>query len=266
MKLKIKLRNILSVKIHKIVLLLLALCIYNTAYGQNQRISVYGNNQSLQKVFEQIEEQTQLSITYNQTRLDVNRKIKGNFVDKELSFVMDALLKNTGFTCRYEAEHIVITPVEQKKEKAAAGQATQMKKITGKVTGVTGEPLIGANVLAVGGKQATITNLEGEFSLEVSDNSKLQVTYIGYLPQEVSTNGKTHFVIQLKEDSQLMDEVVVVGFGTQKKINLTGAVTAVNIQETLGDRPITNVTAALQGVVPGLKIEGTTGTPGDNLS
>lgn len=266
MKLKIKLRNILSVKIHKIVLLLLALCIYNTAYGQNQRISVYGNNQSLQKVFEQIEEQTQLSITYNQTRLDVNRKIKGNFVDKELSFVMDALLKNTGFTCRYEAEHIVITPVEQKKEKAAAGQATQMKKITGKVTGVTGEPLIGANVLAVGGKQATITNLEGEFSLEVSDNSKLQVTYIGYLPQEVSTNGKTHFVIQLKEDSQLMDEVVVVGFGTQKKVNLTGAVTAVNIQETLGDRPITNVTAALQGVVPGLKIEGTTGTPGDNLS
>lgn len=102
--------------------------------------------------------------------------------------------------------------------------------------------------------------------MEVSDNSKLQVTYIGYLPQEVSTNGKTHFVIQLKEDSQLMDEVVVVGFGTQKKINLTGAVTAVNIQETLGDRPITNVTAALQGVVPGLKIEGTTGTPGDNLS
>ena len=100
MKLKIKLRNILSVKIHKIVLLLLALCIYNTAYGQNQRISVYGNNQSLQKVFEQIEEQTQLGITYNQTRLDVNRKIKGNFVDKELSFVMDALLKNTGFTCR----------------------------------------------------------------------------------------------------------------------------------------------------------------------
>ena len=81
---------------------------------------------------------------------------------------MDALLKNTGFTCRYEAEHIVITPVEQKTEKAAAGQATQMKKITGKVTGVTGEPLIGANVLAVGGKQATITNLEGEFSLEVS--------------------------------------------------------------------------------------------------
>ena len=75
MKLKIKLRNILSVKIHKIVLLLLALCIYNTAYGQNQRISVYGNNQSLQKVFEQIEEQTQLSITYNQTRLDVNRKL-----------------------------------------------------------------------------------------------------------------------------------------------------------------------------------------------
>ncbi len=266
MKLKINLRNILSVKIHKIVLLLLALCIYNTAYGQNQRISVYGNNQSLQKVFEQIEQQTKLSVTYNQTKLDVNKKIKENFIDKKLSFVMDALLKNTGFTCNYEPEHIVITPSVQPKEKAAAKQTVQMKKIMGKVTGITGEPLIGANVLAIGSKQATITNLNGEFTLEVPADGKLQVTYIGYLPQEVSANGKTQLVIQLKEDSKLMDEVVVVGFGTQKKVNLTGAVTSVNIQETLGDRPITNVTAALQGVVPGLKIEGTTGTPGDNLS
>ena len=266
MKLKIKLRNILSVKIHKIVLLLLALCIYNTAYGQNQRISVYGNNQSLQKVFEQIEQQTKLSVTYNQTKLDVNKKIKENFIDKKLSFVMDALLKNTGFTCNYEPEHIVITPSVQPKEKAAAKQTVQMKKIMGKVTGITGEPLIGANVLAIGSKQATITNLNGEFTLEVPADGKLQVTYIGYLPQEVSTNGKTQIVIQLKEDSQLMDEVVVVGFGTQKKVNLTGAVTAVNVQETLGDRPIANITAALQGVVPGLKIEGATGTPGDNLS
>lgn len=266
MKLKINLRNILSVKIHKIVLLLLALCIYNTAYGQNQRISVYGNNQSLQKVFEQIEQQTKLSVTYNQTKLDVNKKIKENFIDKKLSFVMDALLKNTGFTCNYEPEHIVITPSVQPKEKAAAKQTVQMKKIMGKVTGITGEPLIEANVLAIGSKQATITNLNGEFTLEVPADGKLQVTYIGYLPQEVSTNGKTQIVIQLKEDSQLMDEVVVVGFGTQKKVNLTGAVTAVNVQETLGDRPIANITAALQGVVPGLKIEGATGTPGDNLS
>ncbi|MCM0270486.1 SusC/RagA family TonB-linked outer membrane protein [Bacteroides fragilis] len=266
MKLKINLRNILSVKIHKIVLLLLALCIYNTAYGQNQRISVYGNNQSLQKVFEQIEQQTKLSVTYNQTKLDVNKKIKENFIDKKLSFVMDALLKNTGFTCNYEPEHIVITPSVQPKEKAAAKQTVQMKKIMGKVTGITGEPLIGANVLAIGSKQATITNLNGEFTLEVPADGKLQVTYIGYLPQEVSTNGKTQIVIQLKEDSQLMGEVVVVGFGTQKKVNLTGAVTAVNVQETLGDRPIANITAALQGVVPGLKIEGATGTPGDNLS
>lgn len=128
MKLKINLRNILSVKIHKIVLLLLALCIYNTAYGQNQRISVYGNNQSLQKVFEQIEQQTKLSVTYNQTKLDVNKKIKENFIDKKLSFVMDALLKNTGFTCNYEPEHIVITPSMQPKEKAAAKQTVQMKK------------------------------------------------------------------------------------------------------------------------------------------
>mgnify|MGYP000294368081 FL=1 len=83
---------------------------------------------------------------------------------------------------------------------------------------------------------------------------------------EVTVKNKTLFNIQLQEDTQTMDEVVVIGFGTQKKVNMTGAVASVNIKESLGDRPITNVSAALQGVVPGLKIESTTGTPGDDMT
>lgn len=113
---------------------------------------------------------------------------------------------------------------------------------------------------------ATITDVNGNFSMEVPENGQLSVSYIGYQPIEISLKNKSTFHIQLKEDTQLMDEVVVIGFGTQKKVNMTGAVSAVNMKESLGDRPISNITAALQGVVPGLKIEATTGTPGEDMS
>ena len=136
----------------------------------------------------------------------------------------------------------------------------------GTVTDEQGEPVIGANVLVENSKRATITDLNGEFSLEVPANSKIRITYIGYVTQEVLVKNQTHFNIQLRENTQTMDEIVVVGFGTQKKVNMTGAVAAVNVNEALGNRPISNVSAALQGVVPGLKIESSTGTPGADMT
>ena len=225
-------------------------------------------NQPLLKVFEIIEDQTDFSIAYNQTKLDVKQKVSANFVREAVSSVLNSVLKGTGFTYRQEGKHIIIIPVPAKAEAAPNNTTStqQSIKIRGTVTDAQGEPLIGANVLVDGSKQATITDMNGEFSLEVPANSKLRVTYIGYVTQEVTVKNKTLFNIQLQEDTQTMDEVVVIGFGTQKKVNMTGAVASVNIKESLGDRPITNVSAALQGVVPGLKIESTTGTPGDDMT
>ena len=256
------------VKIHKFYILLFALCFYNIAYGQNQPITVSMKNQPLLKVFEIIEDQTDFSIAYNQTKLDVKQKVSANFVREAVSSVLNSVLKGTGFTYRQEGKHIIIIPVPAKAEAAPNNTTStqQSIKIRGTVTDAQGEPLIGANVLVDGSKQATITDMNGEFSLEVPANSKLRVTYIGYVTQEVTVKNKTLFNIQLQEDTQTMDEVVVIGFGTQKKVNMTGAVASVNIKESLGDRPITNVSAALQGVVPGLKIESTTGTPGDDMT
>lgn len=256
------------VKIHKFYILLFALCFYNIAYGQNQPITVSMKNQPLLKVFEIIEDQTEFSIAYNQTKLDVKQKVSANFVREAVSSVLNSVLKGTGFTYRQEGKHIIIIPVPAKAEAAPNNTTStqQSIKIRGTVTDAQGEPLIGANVLVDGSKQATITDMNGEFSLEVPANSKLRVTYIGYVTQEVTVKNKTLFNIQLQEDTQTMDEVVVIGFGTQKKVNMTGAVASVNIKESLGDRPITNVSAALQGVVPGLKIESTTGTPGDDMT
>lgn len=140
------------VKIHKFYILLFALCFYNIAYGQNQPITVSMKNQPLLKVFEIIEDQTDFSIAYNQTKLDVKQKVSANFVREAVSSVLNSVLKGTGFTYRQEGKHIIIIPVPAKAEAAPNNTTStqQSIKIRGTVTDAQGEPLIGANVLVDG--------------------------------------------------------------------------------------------------------------------
>lgn len=135
------------------------------------------------------------------------------------------------------------------------------KKITGTVVDETGLPVIGANVVQKGTTNGIITDVDGRFSLEIPENSILEISYIGYLAQSIPVENKSFFQIILKEDTQKLDEVVVVGFGTQKKVNLTGAVSAVS-GDQLSGLPATNVANMLQGKLPGVSITAETGQPG----
>jgi TonB-linked SusC/RagA family outer membrane protein len=128
----------------------------------------------------------------------------------------------------------------------------QSQAISGVVVDSKGELIIGASVLEKGTTNGTITNLDGKYSLNVKPGAMLIISYIGYQTQEVRATGTMRVVLQ--EDSELLDEVVVVGYGTQKKANLTGAVSTVDVSKTLAARPQSDVTKALQGVVPGLTI------------
>ncbi|WP_455674152.1 SusC/RagA family TonB-linked outer membrane protein [Phocaeicola sp.] len=137
-----------------------------------------------------------------------------------------------------------------------------MKKISGIVTDTAGEPVIGATILEKGNSSnGTITDIDGKFTLSVPSNATISITYIGYVTQEVKVGTQTSLKVALREDSKTLDEVVVVGFGTQKKANLTGAVSQVKMTDVLGDRPVLNAAAALQGTMPGLMISGGS-TPG----
>ena len=132
----------------------------------------------------------------------------------------------------------------------------QQFSITGVVTDKKlNEPIIGASVVVKGTTNGTVTDLDGKFTIQASKSSVLIVSFIGYTPQEFTINGnQTFYQISLAEDTQTLDEVVVVGFGTQKKVNLTGAVATVD-KKTLESRPVTSVSQALQGVMPGLNID-----------
>lgn len=125
-------------------------------------------------------------------------------------------------------------------------------------------PVVGANVVEKGTTNGTITNMDGEFSLDVPANGTLVISYIGYVEQQIPVAGKTSFNITLIEDSQALDEVVVVGYGTQKKVNLSGSVASVNVSELAESRPITNVSHALAGVAAGVQVAATSNQPGND--
>ena len=131
----------------------------------------------------------------------------------------------------------------------------QQLNVTGKVTDSQNEAIIGASVVLKGTSKGVITDIDGNFVLnDVPADGVLQVSYIGYKNAEMPIKpSQNSYTIVLQEDNQMLDEVVVVGFGTQKKVNLTGAVASVNADK-LESRPVTSVGQALQGVVPGLNI------------
>lgn len=134
-------------------------------------------------------------------------------------------------------------------------------KITGKVVDVQGEPVIGATVMEKGTTNGIITDVDGNFTLNVSPNRKLQVSYVGYQTQEITIGSNRTLRITLKEDSELLDEVVVVGYGTMKKSDLTGAISSVST-ETLVRGGNANAIGALQGSVAGVSILKSNNKPG----
>ena len=148
---------------------------------------------------------------------------------------------------------------------ALTGTAKKTDIVTGKVTDVNGEPIVGATVLEKGSTNGTITDFDGNFTLNVKTTSAVLVfSYIGYLPQEITVGIRTEFVVKLAEDVKLTNEVVVVGYGTQNKRDLTGAVGSVTLKE-IASLPVPDIGQAVQGRVAGIQTV-TPGAPGSNVT
>lgn len=223
--------------------------------GQNQKITIAGKNKTRMKIFEEIEKQTGLNISYNQTKLEVGKEINHNFNNEELSSVMAEVLKGTGFSYRIEGSYIIITPVT----KSSSGKT---QKISGVILDETGQPIIGANIIVKGSTNGVISDLNGTFSLDVPVGSKVQISYIGYQTKEITIIGdKTNLTIQLNEDSQALDEVVVVGYGTEKKVNVIGSIAQIN-SEKLQNRSTPMLSNALTGQMSGVTVIQRSGRPG----
>ncbi|MFW9598723.1 MAG: carboxypeptidase-like regulatory domain-containing protein, partial [Paludibacter sp.] len=140
----------------------------------------------------------------------------------------------------------------------------QNSSVTGKITDEKGEAIIGASVKVKGTGDGTITDLDGKFSIKTGLNSTLTISYVGYVTQDVALNGRNSISIQLKEDSKDLDEVVVIGYGTVKKRDLTGSVASVS-GDKLAANPVSNVVQAMQGKLSGVNVVSQDGRPGATM-
>lgn len=217
-----------------------------------QTVNKTFSNQTLKTVLKEVETQTGMSIVYKTDEVNVDKKVSAKFTDASIDDVLSKVLDKS-LTWHIQDKMIVIT----KRQKSSVSD----KKITvtGKVLDSQNMPIIGASVVVKGTSNGTISDFDGNFSFTAPENSLIEVSYIGYKSQQLTAvDGRTLSII-MKEDTEVLDEVVVVGFGTQKKVNLTGAVGTVD-SEVFSSRPVSNVSEMLQGTVPGLNITGGDGT------
>lgn len=187
---------------------------------------------------------------------------KGNpFLIKQIAQVSTLCLLLSAFSVEAQAG----TSLDTTDSAVTNDLVSQSKTVTGVVLDATNIPVIGANVIVKGTTNGTVTDMDGRFSLQnVPENAVLQVSYIGYLDQEIPVSGKSTVQVLLKEDTQKLDEVVVVGYGVQKKANLTGSVATVKYGQELENRPITDPSQALSGKTTGVWVSQNSGAPGSD--
>ena len=219
-----------------------------------QKVSFNGERLSLKQAFEKIESVSKYKIAYNTSQLDVNKQVVLNQKNQDVLQILSDLLKGTNCVYQVNDNYIVITLKDDEK----------VKKIKGTIKDSAGEPIIGANVILKGDATVgSITDIDGNFDLSVPSNATLQVSYIGYNTQDVPVGNKSFLNITLKEDTETLDEVVVVGYGSQKKVNVIGSIASVD-SKALESRAVLDVSNMLTGQMSGVTITQESGNPGQD--
>lgn len=235
---------------------LISLCMFAFVgtSAQTGTVTVKLRNASVKELFSAIEKQTSYRFSYRDAEIKGKGNVTISATNRELKQLLEGELSKLGLKYAVSGNKIIVTP-------AAVAPSAQPKKVTGKVVDANGEPVIGATIKEQGTANGTITDFDGNFALNVADNAMLEVSYIGYKSQELkAVVGKT-LSVTLKEDTEVLDEVVVVGYGTQKKGVVTGALSVTKGDDIIKSKT-QNLNLALQGKLPGVVISNRGGEPG----
>lgn len=232
-------------------------------YAKEKTLTVEMQNKTVKEVLDYIERNSEFIFFYYNKVLDTKRNVNLSVKDKPITVILDQLFKGTDVL--YEIKDRQIS-LKRAVKQPLPSENQQKRKLAGTVTdAVTNEPLVGVSIqvkesMTVG----TITDLDGRFTIEVSNSMNLIISYIGYKKQTISVGKSTTLNVKMVPDNKVLDEVVVVGYGSQKKANLTGAVSTVDVNKTLGSRPVTDLARGLQGASPGLMVTTSSGDIGQN--
>lgn len=249
-------------KLTTCLLFMFICCIHAENTGpQNLQFTIRKNNVKLAEILDEIEKQSNYLFVYNK-HVNVNKKISIDVNELSLKATLDKLFKGSDINYAVEGSYIMLSTGNKSVTEVTTIQ--QSRTITGIVTDRnTGEPIVGASIVVKEMKSSgTITDVEGKFSLEINgDHIILQISYLGYITREIRTGNISFLQIELSEDTKVLDEVVVVGYGTMKKTSLTGAVTDIKAED-IAATPTSNLSNLLAGRAPGVTIINNSGFVG----
>ncbi len=243
------------IRIMRHVFFILTLLVFQSAattYAQRTRIDLDVKNFPLKQVFKEIESKSDFTFFYNDQAIDVARTVEIQVKNETVGNILDRILTD----CNYVIENKNILLLPKNAENASPKATQQLSQITGTITDANREPIIGANVVVKGTSIGTTTDLDGQFTLfNAPEVATLQISYIGYITQDILVSGSKHLNIILEEDAMRLEEVVAVGYGTQKKLSLTGSVSVINMADIKSSSIGTgNVLKAIEGRIPGIDV------------
>ncbi len=242
-----------------LLLFTLAQMVASESYSQSTKLTFQVKDLTLKEVLSKIEEKSEFFFLYNSKLVDVERKVSINAKNQRIDDLLNEMFSESNVAYFIVDRQIIISP-----RKDTSGSIGMLQlKVTGTVIDAsTGEPLPGVSVLIEGTTLGTVTDNSGNYVLDVpGSNAVLVFSYIGYLHEKAIVDGRTRIDMKLSPDIKKLEEVVVVGYGTQKKVNLTGSVGNVQIKD-MENRPLTNTGLTLQGTIPGVYALQNSGQPG----
>lgn len=227
------------------------------------QLSISATNTTINNVLRQIEEKSDYTFFYSDNFLNLNQKVTIQAKDEAIETILNRLFRDTNISYRINNKQIALAEKSTQNANSENIAQQQGQTITGRIVDTGGEPIIGATVVEKNNPaRGTITDIDGNFTLtNVPRNAVLLFTYVGMEPQEIAINGRTTINITMASDTELLDELVVVGYGTQRKANLTGAVSNVSLPQ-MEKRTVAQTSLALQGLVPGITVTQRSGKPG----
>ncbi len=244
----------------RVTFLLLCICVgslfANRAHSQTAKVSISAQNATTRSIINEIEKQTEYLFVFNVNEVDLNHRVNMDVRKTSVAEVLNRVFEHTNIYYAMVGNNIMLM---RKSEPQSTTQPD--RRVTGVVRDISGEPIIGANISVKGETLGTITDVDGKFSLNTSNYATLSISFIGYTTQEVPLQGKQHITVTLREYTKQLEEVVVVGYGVQKKSVITGAVSKVSAGDLDRGTP-TNVQDVLKGKVSGVQITSQSGQPG----
>lgn len=247
----------------KLLIITLFFSVLLNAAPLHGQISVSFKDVPLTEALATLENESEYSFFYSNMLPDKDALVSIDAKDKSIEFILDRIFSGLAISYEINGHQIVLS--EEKKDIDKETKETTFKA-SGTVIDSTGEPIIGAGVLIEGAKGGTITDANGNWELIVpSAQTKIRISSLGYKEQIIVAGSAAARKVVLAEDTQMLQETVVVGYGVQKKVNLTGAVAMIN-SEDMASRPISNLSSGIQGMLPGVTVVSPSGQPGESMT